>query len=351
MHGTRDDTGNEENTGIAPGSTLTGHRPAPWSFLGEIGEVLGLSGIGAAPATPVAEEPAAAYLAWLDAGFHAGLDYAVRNLAERLDPKRPRIHPRSAAVISVALPYGPGPAASGIWRFVAAHARGRDYHAAVRRVLWQVDLAVRSRFPRARTRRLVDTAPVAERWWAAACGLGFLGRHGGLIVPGHGARVVLGELIVADVSAPEPGPIPPRFARCGDCRACLDACPTGALVEPGVVDCRRCLSFHSVENLSGPVPGDVARRMTLIFGCDLCTAACPLEVGTSCALEPPPCSGPPDLDPAGLAAMPDDAVAELIRGTALERTGVAAIRRNAARIAGRDPGGADPGCQSPGSMG
>jgi epoxyqueuosine reductase len=326
------------------GFDIVDHRPDPWSFLGGLGAGLGLAGIGVAPAAPVAAEAAAAYRAWLDAGLHGGLDYSRRNLAERLDPRQPRIHPRSAAVISIALPYGQGAAATGIWRHVAAHARSCDYHLAVRRALFAVDRAVRERFPRARTRRLADTAPVMERWWASACGLGFIGRHGGLVIPGHGARVVLGEIIAADVPAPEPGAALPRFAGCGDCRACLDACPTGALVEPGLVDCRRCLSFHSVENPGGPVPDEVSREMTLIFGCDACTAACPLEIGRSCALEPPPNPGPPDLDPPGLAALPDNAVAELIRGTALERTGAAALRRNAALVASNR-------CLPPGSVG
>jgi epoxyqueuosine reductase len=339
-HNGRRETGDR----LASVASLAGHRPPPWDFLAALGTELGLAGIGAAPALPLPGEVGAAYRGWLEAGFHADLLYAKRNLAERLDPRRPRIHPRSAAVISVAVPFGSGAHRDGIWRHVAAHARSRDYHLSVRRVLWAVDREVRRRFPAARTRRLVDTAPVPERWWAAAAGLGFIGRHGGLVVPGHGARVVLGELVVADVPPPEAGPVPPRFSGCGDCRACLDACPTGALVEPGLVDCRRCLSFHSVENPGGPGPEEVAREMTMIFGCDLCTAACPLEVGTACTLEPPPEPGPPDLDPAGLAALSDAAIAELIRGTALERTGAAAIRRNAEAVASNR-------CHPPGPVG
>jgi epoxyqueuosine reductase len=334
MHRNHSNGWGDRNASSGSGFDIRGHRPEPWSFLGGLGVGLGLAAIGVAPAVPVAAEAAAAYQAWLDAGLHGGLDYARRNLAERLDPRQPRIHPRSAAVISIALPYGQGAAAAGIWRHVAAYARSRDYHHAVRRALFAIDRAVRERFPGARIRRLADTAPVMERWWAAASGLGFIGRHGGLVVPGYGPRVVLGEIIVADVPAPEPGTLLPRFAGCGECRSCLDACPTGALVAPGVVDCRRCLSFHSVENPAGPIPEPVARSLTLLFGCDLCTAACPLGTSGACALDPPPCPGPPDLDPAGLVAMPDDAVAALIRGTALEHTGTAAIRRNAALIAG-----------------
>jgi len=340
-----DNVCNDRNGHIASPLGLPGNRPDPWGFLGDLGSILGVFAIGVAPAGPVPRNVADHYLAWLGSGAHGSLDYAARNLAERRDPGQPRIQPRAAAVVSLALPYGGGALNEGIWRHVAAHARGADYHPTVRRVLETVYRAVRTVFPGARGRCLVDTAPVMERWWAVACGLGFIGRHGGLVVPGRGTRVVLGELIVAGVLAPAAGPMAGRFSGCGDCRACIDACPTGALNKAGLVDCRLCLSFHSGENTAGTIPPEVAREMTSLFGCDLCTSACPLEADDTCALDPPPVPGPRDLDPASLLEMPGAGLARLIGDTALERAGVAAIRRNARLVCERHRG-----CRPAGSV-
>jgi epoxyqueuosine reductase len=193
---------------------------------------------------------------------------------------------------------------------------------------------VAERFGGARSRVLVDAAPIMERTWAMLAGLGSVGRHGGLLVPGVGSRVWLGEIVLADGPAPEPDAPSAPLALCGDCRACMDACPTGAIVAPGVVDCRVCLSYHTIENRAGPLPEAVSGSVRLVFGCDACTAACPLEApGVSCVLPAPPEIGSPTAGPAELAAMDDAAIARLAAGTCLARTGVAALRRNAALVA------------------
>ncbi|MDD5306937.1 MAG: DUF1730 domain-containing protein [Deltaproteobacteria bacterium] len=322
-----------------PDRRIPGSKLLAWSFLADAAADLGFVAVGAAPSGKVPAPALAAYRAWLDDGRHADLGYLARNEAARADTSHRGILTGAKAVISAALPYGSGATDQGVWGAVAAHARSIDYHAGMSERLESLARRVVARFPGARFRVLVDAAPIMERAWAMAAGLGSVGRHGGLLVPGAGSRVWLGEIVLTDVPVPEP--VAPRvpFESCGNCRACMDACPTGAIVASGVVDCRACLSYHTVENRAGSLPEAVAKSVRLIFGCDACTSACPLDApGVTCALPAPPEAGPPGIGPAELAAMDDAAVARLVEGTCLARTGAAALRRNArlaaAHIAG-----------------
>jgi epoxyqueuosine reductase len=238
----------------------------------------------------------------------------------------------AAAVVSAALPYGSGATRAGLWRHVAAHSRGRDYHATLRDRLTVIAAEISARFPTSALRVVVDTAPLAERTWAVLAGIGALGGNGALFVPGSGSRVLLGEIIVAAV--------PPPIAATGDrpddpcrgCGRCVAACPTGALRAGGFVDCERCLSYHTIENVRGPVPDAVRAATRLVFGCDACTDACPRNAAAEdrCGLEPPPRAGAPFLALTRIAAMPEAELAALVEGTCLARTGAATLRRSAA---------------------
>lgn len=304
--------------------------PSPWGFLGRAARSRGFAAAGVAPAAGVPSPASAAYRAWLAAGRHAGMAFAGRGLGQRFDPRREEIVGGATAVVSAALPYGEGAARSGIWRHVAAHARGRDYHATVRERLSLLAADVVARFPGARCRVFVDTAPILERTWAALAGVGSIGANGALFVPGVGPRVVLGEIVCAGTPAPSPaGAADPD--PCTGCGACLAACPTGALAAPGVVDCRLCLSFHTIENTRSPIPEAVARHAALVFGCDACVSACPRAARPepACGLEPPPVACPDGIGLGEIPAMDGPALSRLIAGTCLERTGAAVIGRNA----------------------
>ena len=323
---------------------LPGHAPPPWDFLGPVARRLGFAAAGVAPADEVPEAASAAYDSWLADGGHAGLSFAARWLEQRRDPRHPGIVEGSTAVVSAALPYGSGATSSGLWRHVAAHARGRDYHATIRSRLALLAAEIAARFPMARYRLFADTAPLPERTWAVASRVGSVGANGALFVPGTGPRVVLGEIVLADV--PRPGaPSEPLCAEpCRRCGACVAACPTGALHEGGFVDCRACLSYHTIENTKGDVPPSLRSSVRLVFGCDACTTACPRtrSIPERCALEPPPSPGPCDVDLEQIAAMPDAALAQLLGGTCLARTGAAVIRRNARYALDSRGGGSAP---------
>jgi len=310
---------------------IPGHAPPPWDFLGPAARRLGFAAAGVAPAGEVPREAVACHDAWVARGYNADLSFAVRWRAPRRDPRHPGIVGGAAAVVSAALPYGSGATSIGLWRHAAAHARGLDYHVTIRSRLALLAAEIAGRFPQASYRIFADTAPIPERTWAVLARVGTIGANGALFVPGVGPRVVLGEIVCAAVPCPEAPGAPLDADPCRLCGACAAACPTGALRAGGVVDCRSCLSYHTIENTRSDVPPEIRRSLRLVFGCDACTTGCPRARGLDerCSLEPPPRPSPDDVDLARIAGMPDAALVTLIEGTCLERTGAALIRRNA----------------------
>jgi epoxyqueuosine reductase len=227
----------------------------------------GFARVGVAPAGPVAGERA--FRDWLETGSHAGQEYLTENVDLRFEPGRLVENARS--VICLAVSYHPGDLDEPDGAFIARYARGRDYHRVLKQRAWRLCDRLRELEPGFAARAFVDTAPLAERSLAARAGLGWIGRHGNLIVPGLGSYVLLAE-IVCNLDLP---PGRPRDSGCGDCSKCLAACPTGALVVPAVVDCRRCLSCQTIEN-RGSIPRDLWEHLgRRVFGCDACQSACP----------------------------------------------------------------------------
>ncbi len=154
----------------------------------------------------------------------------------------------------------------------ARFARGADYHTAVRDKLEAIAMELNKHVPEARTKCCVDTSPLLEKALAARAGIGWIGNHTLLINPSLGSWFVLGE-IVTDVAIEPDAPIE---GGCGDCRACLDACPTRAL-EGGRLDARRCIAYLTIEHKGG-MPSDVAAHIPEgAYGCDVCQEACPFN--------------------------------------------------------------------------
>lgn len=245
----------------------------------------------------------------------------------------------SEVVVVVALPYAEGATQDGFWRHVACHARGRDYHKTLKKRLGKIGLAIRERFPNVSFRAIVDSAPVLERAWAVTAGIGEIGKSGAVIVPGIGPRVLLGELLLK-------GPLPdvPRlefdkknFGLCKDCDACIESCPTGAIVAPGVVDSGRCLSYWTIE-APAEVPSRFAEKTTKIFGCDVCTAVCPRHnPAVPCALEPVPTEEGRRLSLDEALAATDLQLENALAGTALRRTGASKLKKTSRALVSRGP--------------
>ncbi|OPZ34172.1 MAG: Epoxyqueuosine reductase [Synergistetes bacterium ADurb.BinA166] len=206
----------------------------------------------------------------------------------------------------------------------AAYAAGADYHAVIRTRLQPLADLIRSRAPEARTRIAVDSAPVAERDWAMRCGIGWRGRQGQVLNAEAGAHLLLGEILTT-VELP---PTPPVENRCGECRLCVDACPTGALQADGTVDARLCRSYWTIEH-RGPIPESVRASIgDCLFGCDRCVSICPWNARATAPI--PPEFTPRDLPPVEVCLTLDAAgFTERFGDSAVLRTGLDGLQRNA----------------------
>jgi epoxyqueuosine reductase len=270
---------------------------------------------------------------WLDRGFAGEMGYMARHAEARRHPAA--VLPEVRSVVMVGMSYTPEahglqPISLGL---IARYARGLDYHDVLRQRLNQLLEWVQGEAPGCRGRVVVDTAPLLERDFARRAGLGWFGKNTMLIDKWQGSYFFLGALLLDLELAPDP---PHEASHCGTCTACLDACPTGAFVEPGLLDSRRCLSYLTIE-LKGPVPKEMRPAMTeWLFGCDVCQEVCPWNrkapPGREAALQPRP--DLVGLDPLELMAMSEDEFRRRFRGTALWRTRRRGLLRNAALILG-----------------
>jgi epoxyqueuosine reductase len=230
---------------------------------------LGFDAVGVVAVEPLEDREHLAR--WLARGFHGAMDYMRRNAARRADPGLVLEGCRS--VVCVALAYGPArdPERDARLGRFARYAVGQDYHRVFGEKLEALCAWLAQREPRAQTLWYVDTGPVLERAWAERAGLGWIGKHSGLLSRDRGSWFLLGEVLV-DVELE-----PDRRAthHCGTCTACLEACPTRAIIGPYQLDARLCISYLTIE-LRGPIPRALRPLVgDHVFGCDLCQEVCP----------------------------------------------------------------------------
>ena len=240
--------------------------------------------------------------------------------------------PWARSVLCVGLQYDtPRPystAASAGRGWISRYAWGDDYHDVMKAMLDRVVERLRAEAGPFEARAYVDTGPIAEKAWAAAAGLGAWGKNACLLHPEHGSWFFLGE-VVTDLDLPADGPRPDM---CGTCTACLDACPTRALVAPYVLDATRCISYLTIE-VKGGIPEEhregVGRH---VFGCDICQDVCPWNRKRrhhgGAAFEPRPGAEAPDL--AGLADLREEAFRERFQRSPVKRAKRRGLLRNVA---------------------
>jgi len=285
-----------------------------------------LAGIARADAPP----ELAFFAEWVARGFAGQMGYLTSQVAKRSDLRA--AFPWARSLLCVGLQYDtPHPystAAPADRGWISRYAWGDDYHDVMKARLDRVVARLQTEAGPFEARVYVDTGPVVEKAWAAAAGLGAWGKNGCLLHPEHGSWFFLGE-IVTELDLPTDSPRPDL---CGSCTACLDACPTGALVAPYVLDATRCISYLTIET-KGPLPEE--RRSGVgrhVFGCDICQDVCPWNRRRrhrgGAAFEPRPGAEAPDL--ADLASLDDEAFRERFRRCAVKRAKRRGLVRNAA---------------------
>lgn len=264
---------------------------------------------------------------WLDRGCHADMRWLADTRDIRRDVRLKLPGAQSVVVVARSYHASAPPAEPGAGR-VARYAWGRDYHRVLRKPLNALADAVRACGTGDDACYCsIDSGPVLEKFWAQRAGVGWLGKHSLALREGLGSWFVLGVVLTTVELAPDA----PAEDRCGACSLCIDACPTGAIVEPRTVDARRCLSYHTVENRAEPPASIAALSDGWVFGCDICQEVCPWnrEVETTSEVDFLPRPGQARPDPARLLAMTEDEFRASFAGSSLMRAGWDKMRRNA----------------------
>ena len=214
------------------------------SFIREQSLAEGFGAVGFARAGAV---PGDILARWLDLGCHGEMSYMARSPDRRLDPRL--VLKGAGTVVSMIYPYPHSPMVTSREKgkgIVARYALGKDYHLVLEKKLRRILGKIRDAYPQVNGRAYVDYGPVCETYWARQAGLGWIGKNSLLLSRKFGSWFFLAEILLdADV---EPGA--PEPDHCGSCTACLDACPTGAIFEPGIVDARKCISYLTIEHRS-----------------------------------------------------------------------------------------------------
>ncbi|HET9869471.1 MAG TPA: tRNA epoxyqueuosine(34) reductase QueG [bacterium] len=284
---------------------------------------LGFELSGAAPARPPEGYPY--FLDWLQKGYAGEMGYLERRKEERGDPAR--VLPGARSIFCVALSYRPAePHFPLLGRHpISCYAWGRDYHEVLGEKLEALSDLLRELAPGARAKWYADTGPVLEKDHAAAAGLGWIGKNTLLLNKKFGSFLFLGEILTdVELAYDEP-----TANLCRSCTACLEACPTGALEEAGVLNATRCISYLTLEHRS-PFP-QAPELSGYLAGCDLCQSVCPYNqdapVGREAGFQP-------RLEVLGLtregaAAMGEGEFKAFTQDSALERVKYPMWKRNA----------------------
>jgi epoxyqueuosine reductase len=299
---------------------------------------------------------------WLDTGMNAEMAWMNRSVDKRINPQLVQAEART--IIMLGVNYWAGPAgeiaaaAKDVRPKWARYALHEDYHDTIRPGLVAAGKVLEELCGAQETdyRYYVDTGPVLERGWAARAGLGFLGKNGMLISRRHGNWLFLAGILTRIAIEPDAPvrkkPLPPKEAEpagllCGKCTRCSGACPTQAIPRPGVVDARRCISYHTIEN-KGIIPRELRAGIgDRVYGCDVCLEVCPwnrfAQAARSVLLVAK--TEIAELGLSELLELTPVRFAEVFRGTAIKRVKLAGLLRNACVVAGNVAAGQGGHCE------
>lgn len=292
---------------------------------------IGFHKIGIVRAAPLEEEKE--FLdEWLEKKYHGEMLWMEREPEKRANPNL--LFPEARSIIVVALNYftpheHEEDSSKGK---VSRYAWGDDYHEVLKEKLRQLLAFIKSIDAAAEGKICVDTAPIMDKAWAVRAGLGWIGKHSNLITKDYGSWVFLGEILLNLELEYDTEMISDH---CGNCTACLDACPTDAIVAPYTVDSRACLSYTTIELRAPEFPEEIVKDLNgWLYGCDICQDVCPwnrFERPTDeKRFEPREDNVTADLDE--ILSLSPEKYAEKFRRSAMKRTKLVGLQRNAAAL-------------------
>ena len=281
------------------------------------------------PITPLSHHLFSRLAEWLQRGYHGTMAWMTRDPTRRSDPQQ--VLPGCRSMVSVGMNYYTDNRANeqpGMGR-IARYAWGKDYHTVMSRRLAQLEAKIAALAPGVTTRAYVDTGPIMEKAWAQQAGLGWIGKHSNLVSAECGSWLLLGEILTTlELEQDEPA-----TDLCGSCTLCIRACPTGAIVEPYVVDARLCISYLTIELRGGreAIPDELASQMgNRIFGCDDCLDVCPFNLRADATNEPAFAPTPSTLAPSlqALTQVSEESFASAFKESPLKRAKRSGLLRN-----------------------
>jgi epoxyqueuosine reductase len=266
---------------------------------------------------------------WLSKDFHAEMQWMEREPEKRTDPRL--LMENAKSVVAVALNYFTAHEHENQIAYgkISRYAWGDDYHDVLKEKLRELLEWIKTENPEINGKVCVDTAPIMDKVWAQRAGLGWIGKHSNLITREIGSWVFLGEILLdveLDYDEPE------TIDYCGNCTACLDACPTNAIVEPRVIEAKRCLSYVTIESRDASIPAEIAENLNgWLYGCDICQDVCPwnrFEKPTEeKRFEPRPNNVSADLNE--ILELTPENYALRFRRSAMKRAKLGGLQRNA----------------------
>jgi len=289
---------------------------------------IGFHKIGIARAEPLSEEKKH-LLEWLEKDFHGTMQWLGKEPEKRANPNL--LFPEAKSIVVVALNYYTPHEyeESETKGKISRYAWGDDYHDVLKEKLRDLLAWIKTEIPEAEGKICVDTAPIMDKAWAVRAGLGWLGKHSNLITKEYGSWVFLGEILL-NLELEYDTEIEPDH--CGTCTLCLEACPTGAIVAPQIVDSNKCLSYATIELRSAELPLEIVENLNgWFYGCDICQDVCPwnrFEKPTKEArFEPRGKETSADIEEI-LSYTPEE-YAERFRRSAIKRAKLGGLQRNA----------------------
>ncbi len=294
---------------------------------------LGFDAVGIAQAVPLVD-PISRYKEWLARGYHGTLSYMEKNVEQRADVTTLLEGARSVIVVArnYYTPFHHGIDDVGK---VSRYAWGDDYHTVMRPMLNALCDSIAELIPSTVSRGVVDTAPVLEKEWAVRAGLAWQGKHTNVLRRDIGSWFFLGVVFTTAELEPD-GPMDDF---CGTCTACIDACPTKAIVEPNVLDASKCISYWTIEvKPEHQLPAEIVNGLDQwLYGCDTCQDVCPWNRFQQPTTEPrfAPREGQTSISPNAILTLTPTEYSERFRNSPMKRPKIAGLQRTARALTGK----------------